>query len=626
MKIKLFCSIVLLASIPCFATVYTWNNASGDQNFVRGSNWIGATDSTVFTTLDEFRIDLAGDSLYPSLFSDAIGNNLRVGYGATGELRVTGGVSNFNGSFMAGRGAAAKGYVYISGGEITFLNSYATAGESGFSRFEISNGTLRANRFNMATKALTTSQSEVVMTGGLIDLTTTFACGTAGTGNLLLSGGQINVGTLLSVGVTGTGLVTINGSAGQIQCGQLAINALSTIRLEFDGSSVFGNPITVTMSDSTLSGDFDPNFVRGGSYVAVAALQNDILTTEPNLITPAAGAAGWTDQIVSVGAGQAVLLTCPHTGKNVTWTGASSQLWSNPANWSATFDPNDVAIVDLAGASGTILDSTVACSGLVVGSAANGSLDLATGANASFNSLVVGNTNTASGSLTLSDGTTMTIGGIAMIGVDGDASLTMNGGKFEAGNIIAALNAESSADIQFANAAIVDIDGIVGLNAASKLSISGHQTNVQFGTLTTAEGSELGFVLNGALGVGNGLVVNGNVVLEGSVQPSFIGGVKSDGTYTLIRSTGTITDNTGGTLVNAVSGSLVNYALVQDGDYHTLKVTIYSPQTCQEVISAGAGLSGDVNGDCNVNMLDFAEMASQWLLCNDPQGGVNCSL
>lgn len=640
MNIKLFCCIVLLVSIPCFATTYTWNNGSGDHNFVRGSNWTGATDSTVFTTVDEFRIDLAGDSLYSDLFSDAIGNNLRVGYGATGELHVTGGVSNFNGSFMAGRGAAAKGYVYISGGEITFLNSYMTVGESGFAHLEISDGTVRANRFNMATKELATSQSEVVMTGGLIDLTTTFACGTAGSGNLSLSGGQINVGTLLSVGVTGQGLVSINGSAGQIQCGQLAVNSLSTIRLNIDGTTVFGNPITVTTSDSTLSGYFDPNFIsdpnyifdpncilgkeHGGLYVAVAALQNDIQPSEPNL-SPAALDAGWTSQTVNTGAGQAVLLSYPHSGNNVIWTSGSSRIWSVPANWNATLDSDDVAVIDLAGTSGTILNSIATCSGLVVGSTANGSLDFNNDANAAFGSLLVADKSASSGSLAISDGT-LSVASTAIVGSSGNASFTMNGGAFYAGNLIAALNAESTADIQIANNAIVAIDGVVGLNAASKLSISGCQTNVRFGTLTTAQGSELGFVLEGAQGVGNGLVVNGNVVLAGKVQPSFVNGIKTDGTYTLLRSKGKITDKTGGNLVKSMPGSIVSYELVDIGGYHTLQITIYSPATCQEVINAGLGYSGDINEDCTIDILDFAEMASQWLLCNDPQGGVNCSL
>jgi len=530
--------------------------------------------------------------------------------------------------------------VYISGGEITFLNSYVTAGESGYSYFEISNGTVRANRFNMATKALTTSQSEVVMTGGLVDLTTTFACAMAGTGNLTLSGGQINVGTLLSVGVTGTGLVSIDGSAGQIQCGQLASNALSTIRLNIDGTTVFGNPITVTTSDSTLSGDFDPNFIsdpnyifdpncildkeHGGTYVAVAALQNDIQPSEPNL-SLAAIDAGWTSQTVNVGAGQAVLLSYPHSGNNVIWTSASSRFWSVPANWNATLGSDDVAVIDLAGTSGTILNSTATCSGLVVGSTANGSLDLNNGANAAFGSLVVADTSASSGSLAISEGT-LSVASTAIVGSSGNASFTMNGGAFYAGNLIAAFNAESTADIQITDNAVVAIDGVVGLNAASKLSISGHHTNVQFGTLTTAQGSELGFVLEGVLGVGNGLVVNGNVVLAGKVQPSFVNGIKTDGTYTLLRSTGTITDKTNGALVGSIPGSIINYELVETDGYHTLQITVYSPATCQEVVDAGLGFSADVNGDCNVNMLDFAEMASQWLLCNDPQGGVNCSL
>lgn len=622
MKSRAVCSILVLMSMSCLAATYTWNNASGDHNFVRGSNWKEATDSTVFTIADEFRIDLSGDSGYSTLASDAIGNNLRVGYGATGELYITGGTSVFNGSCMSGRGATAKGYMSISGGEISFLNSYFTLGESGVGILDISNGTVKAARLNMATKALTTSQSRLSMTGGLIDLTTFLVCGTSGTADLIMNGGRINLGSymtmakdagsigrctisagqitmpdLLTVGDLGLARLAVGGT-GRIRCGQLALNNQSAIQLNINGAAPYGNPITITASDSTLSGDFDPNFVAGtgnaGLYVVAAALQNKILTNEPNLLSPAAAAAGWTDQIINVGAGQAVLLTNSQPANNTTWTNSSStQLWSNPGNWNTTLDPNDIAVIDRESTSGAIVNSTAVCGGLVVGSTANGALTV------------------SSGSLTATSS--------AIIGSSGNGSLAIHGGTFSAGNLIAALNAGSSADILIDNNAVVRIDGIAGLGANAGLTLSGHQTSIEFGTLTTAPGSEINFVLDGALGVGNGLDVNGDVVLAGSIQLAFVGGVKADGTFTLLRSSGTITDKTGGNLIRTMPGSAVSYAIETEGTEQVLKVTLYSPATCEEVINAGLGYSADINQDCKVNMLDFAEMASQWLACNDPQ-------
>jgi len=644
MKTRLWCSIMLLVSVSCFATTYTWTNASGDPNhaFTQFSNWTPAVPAAGFTIADEFRIDLSGDQ-YSEIFEDTIGGKVFSGYGSgkTGELYVTGGVSDFESNFMAGRGATSIGYLFVNGGEITFLKSYFTIGESGTGNFNISNGTVKTNRFNMANKA--GSKANVAISGGLVDISTSLKCGMTGTASLVMSGGQIKTGSfmlvgenlgssgtvelsggriditeLLTIGNSGQAFLSIDGSAGQIQCGQLAINEQSIIQLNIDGTAIFGNPITVTTSDSTLPGNFDPNFTsgteRGGSYVAVAALQNKILTSEPNVSTTAF-AAGWTSQTVNIGAGQAVLLIHPHYGNNVSWTGASSQLWSNAANWSTSLDSNDAAVIDLAGTSGAILNSTAACSGLVVGSASTGSLNVNAGANAAFGSLIVADTNASSGSLTVSDGT-MNVSSTAFIGSSGKASFTMNGGAFYAGNLIAAFNPDSTADILISNNAVVDIDGITGLGANAKLSLSGHQATAEFGSLTAAEGSEINFVLDGALGVGNGLVVNGDVVLNGAINIGFIDNAAVDTTYTVLRSTGKIDDNTDGKLVK---GAFVTYALVQDGDYHTLQVTVFSPENCQEVIDGGMGLSADINQDCRVNIADFAELASQWLLCNDPQ-------
>ena len=40
--------------------------------------------------------------------------------------------------------------------------------------------------------------------------------------------------------------------------------------------------------------------------------------------------------------------------------------------------------------------------------------------------------------------------------------------------------------------------------------------------------------------------------------------------------------------------------------------------TCQDMIDAGYGLSGDTNSDCYVTVLDLAILADGWLKCNDP--------
>jgi len=54
----------------------------------------------------------------------------------------------------------------------------------------------------------------------------------------------------------------------------------------------------------------------------------------------------------------------------------------------------------------------------------------------------------------------------------------------------------------------------------------------------------------------------------------------------------------------------------------------FQAKTCTEAVERG-GLPGwtvvDRNGDCIISLFDFAALASEWALCNDPLGGAGCS-
>ena len=48
-------------------------------------------------------------------------------------------------------------------------------------------------------------------------------------------------------------------------------------------------------------------------------------------------------------------------------------------------------------------------------------------------------------------------------------------------------------------------------------------------------------------------------------------------------------------------------------------------ETCEEIHVRGQGLVADLSGpngvpDCYVNLFDLAAFASEWSMCNDPQG------
>ena len=59
------------------------------------------------------------------------------------------------------------------------------------------------------------------------------------------------------------------------------------------------------------------------------------------------------------------------------------------------------------------------------------------------------------------------------------------------------------------------------------------------------------------------------------------------------------------------------------GDFYVNEVrvvtSIRKPVNCSQAIALGHGKAADLNSDCNVDLIDFAEFASQWLDCVDPQ-------
>ncbi|MFH1615123.1 MAG: hypothetical protein ABIG61_08590 [Planctomycetota bacterium] len=57
--------------------------------------------------------------------------------------------------------------------------------------------------------------------------------------------------------------------------------------------------------------------------------------------------------------------------------------------------------------------------------------------------------------------------------------------------------------------------------------------------------------------------------------------------------------------------------------YVMLEIIQAAPTTCNEVKEMGLELEGDINGDCDVDLADFAGIAIEWLSCNNPED-VNC--
>jgi len=66
------------------------------------------------------------------------------------------------------------------------------------------------------------------------------------------------------------------------------------------------------------------------------------------------------------------------------------------------------------------------------------------------------------------------------------------------------------------------------------------------------------------------------------------------------------------------------YGSVLSADRVAAHYAAWQPKDCADVMSRGLTLPGDLNGDCKVDLDDFAILASQWHLCNTP-GAAGCS-
>ncbi len=203
--------------------------------------------------------------------------------------------------------------------------------------------------------------------------------------------------------------------------------------------------------------------------------------------------------------------------------------------------------------------------------------------------------------------------GDTFIGKEGNAELIMNGGVFNAYNVYCAVAVNSTSNITVAEDARLNVENLLFLSDGATLKIIGSGSSVQAGKLVVENGANIIFELNRTDGAGDGIVVSGDVILNGTVSPNIIGG-HAEGTYTLIRTSGNIEINN----PRIIDMPYVNYEVVEDGGFKELRVIFFTPNSCSEVINNGFGLVGDLNNDCRIGIADFALMASGWLICNDP--------
>ncbi|MFI4912210.1 MAG: hypothetical protein ACIAQZ_11140 [Sedimentisphaeraceae bacterium JB056] len=588
---------------------------------------------------------------------------LNVGVIGTGTVNLTGGTLNIQGEQLrAGDGSTTGvGIVNVSGtGVLNVLNSYSVIGDNGYGEVNVSGGTVNVDRITLGYLDDPNSQGFVFVSGGEVNCNEYFTVGLSGeagvevsggilntnrmtigqgvlgesyttNGYVKVSGGVLNSDTHIEIGREGTAEFIIEGDAGTVNCALVEVSGTGNVEAILNGSAGIGKGLCAFagidmdgLNEIEVDGTFlikegaalDASFLTGtdtaGDYMVAASTEpmEYLPASEPDedyaleiaagdvtasILSSAAQTAGWTAELFNSGSGSAVVLNSPVTASEVVWSSAGA---------------NDVAIVE----SETIaLSSTVAFNGAVVGDTSTGILNASTGADASFVNLTIGDDTAATGAMTVSGGS-VDVESVAFIGKDGDATLEVSGGSFSAMNLLASTGTEASADIIVSGSAVFAVDNLLALSDGATMTVSGYQTTTTAAQLTIGNGGNLAFELDTTHGVGNGLVVAGNVVIDGTVSVSQLGGSRVEGTYTVLRALGDIFDNTD----DLVDSPFVSYEIVQNGEYEELQVTFFTPEDCADVIAGGFALAADANHDCYVTIADFAIMASQWLSCNDP--------
>ncbi len=605
-------------------------------------NFANQANSSATLSMTDGTIDLNGDYLY---------------FGTRGSATadISGGSIYCEGPIAAGAFITdANGVVNISGTAVIESAADFSIGRYGEGIFNITGGELIADRISLA-EFTANSYGELNISSGLVSVTEWTSLGKEGDGYINLSGGVIDADRItmgqnstgygefvLTGGVAdyysrvemsryGSAKLIYEGAAGIFNCGWIDIEANAVIEFVLDGGSGVGRGILARRGNADIAGDIDPYFMTGtetgGTYLVMSAEEGLDDLGSPGVLSSAAVTAGWTSEIVGMDASwQMLLLSYPLSGIDVSWTNnGADQLWSTGGNWDAALTADDRAVIDLAGVNGAVLNSAETVNSAVVGDVSDGSLEVNASAAGQLVNLTVANEAASTGQVIISGGS-MDVSSAALIGFKGDADFSMSGGSFTAGNVLAAPDPNAGADIVVSGNAVFNAEGVLSLGQNAVFKMSGWQADIDAESLLAEAGSKIIFEFDGGLAVGIGMFVSGDAILNGTIDIDFVGDNVVGGTYTVLTASNII-DVTEGELLETLDVDLpfiATYEIVEDGENEVLQVTIDTPTTCQEVIDAGGRLAGDINGDCEVNLADLADMALNWLLCNDPAGGPGC--
>jgi hypothetical protein len=245
--------------------------------------------------------------------------------------------------------------------------------------------------------------------------------------------------------------------------------------------------------------------------------------------------------------------------------------------------------------------------------------------------------------MTLSGGTFNTTGGAMYVGNTGTGELEVSGGTFNCSDSLRLGRFEDAQGYLTISGGSVNIGGylqaadpIVGAtdpNQHAEITVLGSgASNITVGgrlDLRDKESTKLNFRFdeNGItpISCGDHAPIEGTEItfaeVEGAalvVGQQFDAIVTATGFTVVVDATNVYVDES-----DVYDFSYEVVALAGGGEALRFTVTDINYPDCASAVAAGVTLPADFNLDCVVDLADFAEMAANWMVCNDPSG-TNC--
>lgn len=539
----------------------------------------GTTPVQAIVNLNGTTQTINGLSSTGASLADAIVQNALTG--STGTLIIGDGnaTSTFGGVLRNNGGTGGTLAISkIGTGTLTLTNTNAFSGPT-----NVSGGTLALS--TTGTNNIANSTVVTVGASGTLDVSGVSGVFSPAIGQTIVNNGVVSGNITATSGTLGgsgsyTGTVNLGGGtvAPGSSIGMVSFNSLSgssgTLAIEIDGAN--SDVINVTNTAALASTGIQMSLISAAtqsSYTIVTA--GTLSGGLPTLNTPTIGRTSFAlAQVgntikVNVSGGPAALRwdnSAPATGDGMTWDSQLSQNWRNGASPDLFYNFDTVTFDDTNNGHYTASVSGTVSPGSVTVNNSAGDYVLTGGTIAGAGSITKNGTSalTLSGANTYSGGTVLNQGtlNINTASAIGTGSLTINGGAL--GNssgmdiALSTNNAQTwAANVNFTGATnyslsfgtgavtlgtnpVVTVDDNPSVAGSTTLTVSGVIGNGAGNSITKAGNGTL--TINGANTFTGGVTVNGGTVRFASGTSTATGNVLAGGT-------GTLTANSGGTLV-----------------------------------------------------------------------------